>query len=285
MGAERMENVGLDVALIQFYRCTSLTELLDEAAKSCTDIGFPFISLTWTPAAGSTVHMLNNHITVWNNYTDALGADGPSLSLEFEKSIAIALQRAKADTKACQRWKTEQRNPFQIVADAPSNHYLSDYQRQLPLAFKQPAWRDFFSAPLCRERDRALMFVAKTQATISEQMKSQILRTLDTFANAYRYLHIKALHHAYSDNESASDTALSRREVECLRWLASGKTLFEAATILGISERTMRFHIANARERLGVATTVQAIVAAAFAYGFDPHDGRRSIYPTRSAMG
>ena len=276
----------LDLALIQFYRCTTLTELLDEAARSCTLLGFPFISLNWTPAASTTANMLNNHATVWNNYADALGADGPLLSSELEKSMEIALQRAKADTKACQRWKTGQRNTFQIVADAPDNHFLSDYQRQLPLAFNQAAWRDFFSAPLCRERDRALMFVAKTQAPITDQMKSQIRKTLDTFASAYRYLHIKALHHAYSDCENPGDKALSRREVECLRWLASGKTLSEAATILGISERTLRFHIANARERLGVATTVQAIVAAAFAYGFDPHDGRRSIYPAvRSAAG
>jgi len=286
MGAERMDNVGLDVALIQFFRCASLTELLEQAARSCANIGFPFVSLNWTPAAGSTANMLNNHVTVWNNYADALGPDGALLSSELDNSLAIALKLAKADTKACQRWKTEQRYPFQIVADAPSKHVLTDYQKQLPLAFNQSEWRDFFSAPLCRERDRALMFVAKTQAPITDQMKSHILRTLDTFANAYRYMHIKALHHAYSDSESASDTALSRREIECLRWLASGKTLFEAATILGISERTMRFHIANARERLGVATTVQAIVAAAFAYGFDPHDGRRSIYPTvRSAIG
>ena len=272
-----MKDVVLDIALIQFYRCKSLTELLDEAAQACAQIGFPFLSLHWTPAAGATSTMLSNHGAVWNNFADTFGADGQSLSKEMEKSLSIALRREKTDTKACQRWKTQQQNPFQIVGDASTKHYLSDYQRQLPREFNQPVWQDFFAAPVCRERDRALLIIAKTQTPITGQIKTQISRALDTFSDAYRYLHVTALHHAHSD--AAVDTALSRREVECLRWLASGKTLFEAATILGISERTLRFHIANARERLGVATTVQAIVAAAFAYGFDPHDGRRSMFP------
>ena len=82
----------------------------------------------------------------------------------------------------------------------------------------------------------------------------------------------------YATETDGRTPALSRREAECLQWLAAGKTLGEAATIIGISERTLRFHVANARERLGVATTIQAVVAASLVYGFHPSDTRRSIY-------
>jgi hypothetical protein len=68
--------------------------------------------------------------------------------------------------------------------------------------------------------------------------------------------------------------------VQCLHWLAAGKTFSEAAIILDIAERTLRFHVGNAKKKLGVSTTMQAVVAAALEYGFDPKDPRQSIYYT-----
>lgn len=52
---------------------------------------------------------------------------------------------------------------------------------------------------------------------------------------------------------------LSPRESECLRWVADGKTDFEVGKILSISPRTVRFHIRNAKTKLGVATRIQAV--------------------------
>ncbi len=63
-----------------------------------------------------------------------------------------------------------------------------------------------------------------------------------------------------------SDTRLSPlspRESECLRWVADGKTDFEVGKILSISPRTVRFHIRNAKEKLGVATRIQAVARRA----------------------
>ena len=98
------------------------------------------------------------------------------------------------------------------------------------------------------------------------------------FESVYRSFHSVEPAHAATLDTPESPPNLSRREIECLQWLAAGKTLQEAATILDISERTLRFHIANARNRFGVATTMQAVVAAALRYGFNPKDARRSIY-------
>jgi DNA-binding response OmpR family regulator len=57
-------------------------------------------------------------------------------------------------------------------------------------------------------------------------------------------------------------TALAKREVETLTWAARGKTSAEIAQILGLSKRTVDFHIENARGKLGVATRMQAVVKA-----------------------
>jgi DNA-binding CsgD family transcriptional regulator len=56
-----------------------------------------------------------------------------------------------------------------------------------------------------------------------------------------------------------TNSPLSPRESECLRWIADGKTDFEVGKILSISPRTVRFHISNAKAKLGVATRIQAV--------------------------
>jgi DNA-binding CsgD family transcriptional regulator len=67
-------------------------------------------------------------------------------------------------------------------------------------------------------------------------------------------------------NAKASRSPLSAREAECLRWVADGKTDSEAGKILGISPRTVRFHINNAKDKLGVATRIQAVAKRASGY-------------------
>jgi DNA-binding NarL/FixJ family response regulator len=56
---------------------------------------------------------------------------------------------------------------------------------------------------------------------------------------------------------------LNDREVETLTWAARGKTSAEIAQILGLSKRTVDFHIDNARTKLGAATRIEAAIKAA----------------------
>ncbi len=56
--------------------------------------------------------------------------------------------------------------------------------------------------------------------------------------------------------------SLSNREIECLRWSADGKTSWEIAKILVLSERTVVFHLGNAAQKLGAVNRRQAVVRA-----------------------
>ena len=47
-----------------------------------------------------------------------------------------------------------------------------------------------------------------------------------------------------------------------LRWVAAGRRQAEIAATLGLSTRTVENHLRHARQRLGVATTAQAVRAA-----------------------
>lgn len=56
---------------------------------------------------------------------------------------------------------------------------------------------------------------------------------------------------------------LNDREIEALTWAARGKTSAEIASILGLSKRTVDFHLDNARAKLNAATRTEAVIKAA----------------------
>ncbi|NLS12975.1 transcriptional regulator [Vibrio sp. SM6] len=64
-----------------------------------------------------------------------------------------------------------------------------------------------------------------------------------------------------------ADYQLTRREVEMLKWAADGKTTFEIAMILNISQKTVEFHHGNAMRKFGTpnitATVVKAMLSGA----------------------
>ena len=57
---------------------------------------------------------------------------------------------------------------------------------------------------------------------------------------------------------------LTHRELECARWVAAGKTDAAIATLLGVSQTTVRSHIDQARRKLGARTRAQAIARLVF---------------------
>lgn len=81
-------------------------------------------------------------------------------------------------------------------------------------------------------------------------------------ATAVAYVHINLLRLS-KRAIGAAGISLSPREQTCLIWASLGKTKAEAAQMLGISEKTVRFHIDNAREKLGATNTVHAVRIAA----------------------
>ena len=63
---------------------------------------------------------------------------------------------------------------------------------------------------------------------------------------------------------------LTDREVETLTWAARGKTSSEIATIVGLTKRTVDFHIDNARLKLNASTRMHAAIKAAAGQLIDP---------------
>ena len=66
---------------------------------------------------------------------------------------------------------------------------------------------------------------------------------------------------------------LTPREIEVLRWIATGKSDWQIGQILSISDKTVNFHVENMKRKLGVATRIQVVVQSV-------HEGK--IYPDPS---
>lgn len=62
---------------------------------------------------------------------------------------------------------------------------------------------------------------------------------------------------------AADAPALTERERDCLAFVADGRTDWEIAALLGISESTTRFHLNNARRKLGAVNRAQAVARLA----------------------
>lgn len=77
------------------------------------------------------------------------------------------------------------------------------------------------------------------------------------------YLHDAALRLAKKEKRVMRPLIkLTKRERECLQWVAVGKTDWEIASILSIAERTVHNHIEGAKAKLEVNSRVQAVVKA-----------------------
>lgn len=70
---------------------------------------------------------------------------------------------------------------------------------------------------------------------------------------------ISAYRDAVQVHGPAEAVEFTRREIQCLKWAAAGKTDAEIATIMSVSVPTIRFHMTNASRKLGVSGRSQTI--------------------------
>ena len=76
------------------------------------------------------------------------------------------------------------------------------------------------------------------------------------------YFHGRVL--GFQDNPETvyEEIILTRREMECLKWVSGGKSDWEIGEILSIAESTVHTHIENAKTKLHAVTRTQAVVEA-----------------------
>ncbi|MGE3719998.1 MAG: LuxR family transcriptional regulator [Bauldia sp.] len=106
-----------------------------------------------------------------------------------------------------------------------------------------------------RHGDRALVSI--TSDSCERDWEHLRLRYMRDFQLMALHLHQAILR--LEGGWSAPRAALSPRERECLQWVAEGKTYWECAVILGLSEHTVRCYLESARHKLGAANNSHAV--------------------------
>lgn len=106
-----------------------------------------------------------------------------------------------------------------------------------------------------RHGDRALVSISSdTSGRDWEHVRRHYMRDFQLLA-----LHLHQTILRLEGGHHAEQAALSPRERECLQWVAEGKTCWECATILGLSEHTVRCYLESARHKLGASNNTHAV--------------------------
>jgi DNA-binding CsgD family transcriptional regulator len=87
-----------------------------------------------------------------------------------------------------------------------------------------------------------------------QNLRSHYLKDFHLLAS-----HLHNAIHRLEGVQNENLAPLSPRERECLKWIAEGKTYWECARILGLSEHTVRCYLESARHKLRAANTAHAV--------------------------
>jgi LuxR family transcriptional regulator, quorum-sensing system regulator SolR len=113
-----------------------------------------------------------------------------------------------------------------------------------------------------RDADGAysMLVLARSQVAIEAAELAQIKRKLPWLIESS---HVTMRTSCGAVDDDPAQPRLTEREICVLRWTADGKTSAEIAMILGLSERTVNFHVNAAVEKLGACNKTSAVVRAA----------------------
>jgi DNA-binding CsgD family transcriptional regulator len=101
----------------------------------------------------------------------------------------------------------------------------------------------------------------RTTLTLAGPKKATDLpmdQTVKVLALARALMHKVGHLKAESTLHDESCAELTDREIECLKWIGAGKTSQDVATIIGIANNTVDFHLKNAMKKLNTSSRTQA---------------------------
>lgn len=117
------------------------------------------------------------------------------------------------------------------------------------------------SIPVRGRHGEFALFSVTSEMADAEWAKVKERYMRDFMLFAYNF-HTFALNAEHIEAGEEYRDKLSFREVECLRWVAMGKSAWDTGQIMNVSERTVKFHLENARSKLGAMNTTHAVSKA-----------------------
>tara|TARA_R110000868_G_scaffold64985_2_gene194996 strand:+ start:1773 stop:2582 length:810 start_codon:yes stop_codon:yes gene_type:complete len=170
-------------------------------------------------------------------------------------------------------WLVRRRTPFSLSGITRYMPYTSDMmlRRASPRGVRPLA--DIVWSPYKHRDQQYALGIG-----LFERATPQRMEAINSLALAYvvKWALYAASESSATRDDSAGVIDLTKRELDCLRWLIAGKTLQDTADILNMSYANVRYHLDKAKQRHGYATTRQLMVRAAVDYDLSPLDGMDS---------
>lgn len=190
-------------------------------------------------------------------FTTGLGLDVTKLFDDLGESIIFAPRRDAIETLHAERALSQ--HPLVVHAYTTDKPFLMSDVRALK-RYNEEQWWGFFPAYfrgfdglVVPVHDGGALAWYVALAGARPDLSSRVTAMMSCAAHA-GYQRFRELL-----QPGKNDGPLTEREGECLELVAKGMTDSEIGERLNISPRTVRFHVGNAKTKLGVATRIQAI--------------------------
>lgn len=120
---------------------------------------------------------------------------------------------------------------------------------------------DGFGVPVNSPTRRVAMVSFTTDGTAKANSRLFHARASELIALAFAF-DTMARDLATQETHAKNGDVLTPREKECLLWTLQGKSAWEIGQIIGAAERTVVFHIENAKGKLNTTSKMHAVVKA-----------------------
>jgi DNA-binding CsgD family transcriptional regulator len=190
-------------------------------------------------------------------FTSGLGLDVTKLFDDLGESIIFTPSREAIETLHAERPLSQ--HPLVIHAYTTDKPFLMSEARAVKRYSDEHWWSFFpdyfrgFDGIVVPVHDKGSLAWYAAFAGAHPDLSQRVVAMMSCAAHA-GYDRFREL-----IQPGRSGSPLTDREGECLHLVAQGKTDSEIGVLLSISPRTVRFHVGNAKTKLGVTTRIQAI--------------------------
>jgi DNA-binding CsgD family transcriptional regulator len=140
-----------------------------------------------------------------------------------------------------------------LWTESESNQALTPRAREIYAATRAFGWKEVMGIPIHGPADYQGFVAMATTDSI----------TLKAHERAFLEMAAHAIHNRCRKEIGFGLTPdlprMTAREVECLKWVAAGKTNWEIGQILGVAASTVHFHIEGAKKKLKKTTRTEAV--------------------------
>lgn len=229
-------------AFSQLLCCSSARAWQSLIFKLGSELGYERVMLALfpsrhTPLEAEYAFLLSNYPTAWRNKYDAdkLWRIDPTVAHCTHKTVPLI-------------WSPD------LFSARP--------QRRLYEEACSHGLRFGVTLPMHGAKGELGMLCLATDKTPDKSSQREALRTIPELSCFRDFVLESSPPFVRLPEAPARPAAITQRELECLKWSATGKSSWEIGQILRCSEPTVNFHFSNVRRKFNVASRRQAVVKA-----------------------